>query len=179
MKLLPKFSRLTFAVLLLGGIALTGTIVHAQAFLRADHKMNGSRVRSNERHARSQAQTLYHTTQAPKPAPKDDVRELVAAIRRDVEASNKALARLEAELGKVKETIALFESIKKHNAKVIEDCQLCEKACEKPETDNATIAENASEIYYELEDAEADTDKLLKTLKIEELEAPKKLPKKK
>ena len=151
----------------------------AQAWLKADHKMNGNRVRSNERHARSQAQTLYHTTQAPRPAPKDDVRELVASIRKDLEASNKALAKLEAEFGKVKEAVALFESIKKHNAKVAEDCKMCEKACEKPDADNEMIAENAADIYYELEDAEGDTEKLLKALKIEDLEAPKKPTKKK
>ena len=157
----------------------------AQApWLKADHKMNGNRVRSNERHARSQAQTLYHTTQTPRPAPaapvpKDDVRELIAAIRKDLQASNKALAKLEAEFGKVKEAVALFESIKKHNAKVAADCDLCEKACEKPEIDNEAVAENAADIYYELEDAEADTEKLLKALKIEDLEAPKKPTKKK
>jgi len=173
MKSLLTIALSTFAILVLT------TAGYSQAFLKADHKMNGNRVRSNERHARAQAQTLYHVTQAPKPAPKDDVRELVATIRKDLEASNKALARLEAEFGKVKEAVALFESIKKHNAKVAADCALCEKACEKPDADNEMIAENAADIYYELEDAEGDTDKLLKALKIEDLEAPKKPTKKK
>jgi hypothetical protein len=173
MKTLTTIALSTLAVLVL---ATTG---FPQDFLKADHKMNINRVRSNERHARSQAQTLYHVTQAPKPAPKDDVRELIAAIRKDLEASNKALAKLEAEFGKVKEAVALIESIKKHNAKVVEDCELVEKASDKPDGDNETIAENASEIYYEIEDAEADTEKLVKVLKIDDLETPKKLPKKK
>jgi hypothetical protein len=173
MKTVTTIALSTFAILVLA------TAAHSQAFLKADHKMSGNRVRSNERHARSQAQTLYHVTQAPRPAPKDDVRELVAAIRKDLEASNKALAKLEAEFGKVKEAVALFESIKKHNALVAKDCEMCEKACEKPEVDNEMVAENASEIYYELEEAEADTEKLMKVLKIEELEVPKKLSKKK
>ena len=173
MKTLMTIAVSTFAILALA------TAGYSQAFLKADHKMNTNRVRSNERHARSQAQTLYHVTQAPRPAPKDDVRELVAAIRKDLEASNKALAKLEAEFGKVKEAAALFESIKKHNAQVAKDCEACEKACEKPDADNVTIAENAADIYYELEDAEADADKLLKVLKIEDLEAPKKPTKKK
>jgi hypothetical protein len=173
----------TIAVSTIAILALTTTGL-AQAWLKADHKMSANRVHTNNRHARSQAQTLYHatqapTTQAPRPVPKDDLRELVASIRKDLEASNKALAKLEAEFGKVKEAAALFESIKKHNAQVAKDCEACEKACEKPDADNVTIAENAADIYYELEDAEADADKLLKVLKIEDLEAPKKPTKKK
>ena len=174
----------TIAVSTIAILALATTAFAQAAWLKADHKMNGNRVRSNQRHGRAQAQTLYHATQAPmtqapKPVPKDDLRELVASIRKDLEASNKALARLESEFGKVKEATALFESIKKHNAQVAKDCEACEKACEKPDADNVTIAENAADIYYELEEAEADAEKLLKALKIEDLEAPKKPTKKK
>jgi hypothetical protein len=173
MKTLTTIAASTLAMLMLA------TAAYSQSFLRADHKMSGNRMRSNQRHGRAQAQTLYHAAQAPRPVPRDDTRELVAAIRKDVEASNKALAKLEAEFGKVKEAVALFESIQKHHAKVTEDCELCEKSSAKTEGDNETLAENASEIYYELEEAEADTEKLLKVLKIDDLEAPKKASKKK
>src|SRR6516162_5564100 len=86
MKTLTTIAASTLAMLMLA------TAAYSQSFLRADHKMSGNRMRSNQRHGRAQAQTLYHAAQAPRPVPRDDTRELVAAIRKDVEASNKALA---------------------------------------------------------------------------------------
>ena len=61
MKTLMTIAVSTFAILALA------TAGYSQAFLKADHKMNTNRVRSNERHARSQA--LRSMTEAVPPFP--------------------------------------------------------------------------------------------------------------
>ena len=59
-------------------------------------------------------------------------------------------------------------------------CGMAEEACAKDETDTVVLGDCCSEMYHEMEAAKADTAKLLKSLKIDKLEPPKKpAPKKK
>jgi hypothetical protein len=177
----------TIALLIFASLLMT-TAGLAQPYLRADHKLDSFRVRSNERHARDQSRTLFHAAQAPKPVPRVEVKDATIAIRRDLEASNKSLAKLEADytklqaenaqLKELKEAVVLIAAIKKHNAAAQEQCDMCDKAADKPDGDNEAIADCCGEMYSELEEAEADLEKLLKLLKIEELPAPKKRSKK-
>lgn len=174
MKTLATFALFGSAVLL---TAATGA---AQDFTKADHKMLGHQVQTSQQHAQDRAQTLYYYGQAQKPVPKDEAKELVAGMKKDLAAADKALAALKAEFAKNKEAVELIESIKKHHAKAHEVCGMAEEACMKEGGDKGAVGDCCSDMYHELEAAKAETAKLLKSLKIEKLEPPKKpAPKKK
>lgn len=166
---------------LLGSVVLLGTTVgQAQDYLNAGHKMLGHAALTNQQHAQDRAQTLYYYSQAQQPVPKDEAKEPIVAMRKDLAASNKALTQLKAEFSKNKDAIDLIESIKKHHAKATEVCGMAEEACAKEGDDKVIIGDCCSEMYHELEAAKAETAKLLKSLKIDKLDAPKKpAPKKK
>ncbi|MBI3863803.1 MAG: hypothetical protein HY290_18090 [Planctomycetia bacterium] len=161
-------------------VLLTAATGAAQDFLKADHKMLGHQVQTSQQHAQDRAQALYHYNQGQQPVPKDEAKELVAAMRKDLAAADKALAQLKTEFAKNKEAVDLIESIKKHHAKAHEVCGMAEEACMKEGGDKAVAGDCCSDMYHELEAAKAETAKLLKSLKIEKLEPPKKAaPKKK
>jgi hypothetical protein len=146
----------------------------AQDFLNADHKMLSHQIQSSQQHAQNQAQTLYYHGLAQQPLPKDEAKELVASMKKELAAADKALAKLKADVEKNKEAVELIDSIKKHHAKAHEHCGMAEEACAKPDGDKVVVGDCCSEMYFELEAAKADTQKLLKLLKIEKLEPPKK-----
>jgi hypothetical protein len=169
------------ALVLFGSVVLlTGPAVSAQDFTNAGHKMLGHQAQSYQQHAQDRAQTLYYYSQAKQPVPKAEAKELIAGMRADLKKSEAALAKLQAEFSKNKEAIELIDSIKKHHAKATEVCGMADEACAKDEADAVVVGDCCSEMYHELEAAKAETQKLLKTLKIEKLEPPKKpVPKKK
>jgi hypothetical protein len=164
------------SVVVAASLFLSAVAVQAkdEPFLSAGHKMLGHQVQSSQEHAQAQAQTLYYHAQAEKPLPKDDAKELVASMRKDLAAADKALAQLKAEFSKNKEAVDLIESIKKHHAKATEVCGMAEEACMKGDDDKGTVGDCCSDMYHELEAAKVETDKLLKSLKIGKLDPPKK-----
>ncbi|MGE5195130.1 MAG: hypothetical protein ACM3U2_21765 [Deltaproteobacteria bacterium] len=167
----------TSLALLGAAILISGTagIAKDEPYLSATHKILGHRAQTSQQHAQDQAQTLYYYSQSQQPVPKQEAKELVAGIRRDLAASQKALAALKAEYAKNKEAIDLIESIKTHHAKAFELCGMTEEACEKEEGDKVVIGDCCSEMWYELEAARTETQKLLKMLKIDKFEPPKKV----
>jgi hypothetical protein len=160
--------------LFVAAILLSVTAAFAQDWLRADHKINGGRVRSNQRHAQDQATALYALGQIQRPIPKEELMEYIAAIKSDLAASDKALAKLEAEYKKNKDSSELADSIKKHHARCTEQCTMAEKTYTKAEGDKVVVGTCGTEIYYELEAAQAESQKLLAMLKIDNIEIPKK-----
>ena len=158
-----------------GAIAVfTAAAAVAQDFLKADHKMLGHKVQSSQQHAQSQAQTLYYHSQAQQPIPKDEAKELVATMKKELETADKALAKLKTDYAKNKEAVELIESIKGHHAAAHKQCGMAEEACMKPDGDKVAVGDCCGEMYQELDAAKEETQKLLKMLKIEKLEAPKK-----
>jgi hypothetical protein len=164
MKTLKMFS-------LFGLFALMAGVAVAQDYLRADHKMLGHRIQSSQQHAQDHAQTLYY---APQPIPKEESKELVAQMKKELAAADKALNTLKTEVSKNKEAVELIESIKKHHAKAHEHCGMAEEACMKEAPEKGEVANCCTDMYHELEAAKVETAKLLKMLKIEKLEPPKK-----
>jgi hypothetical protein len=160
---------------LLGSVLLlAGTAAVAQDFTKANHKMLGHQTQSYQQHAQDKSQTLYYYSQAQQPVPKTEAKDLLAGMKNDLKKSEAALAKLQAEFSKNKEAIELIDSIRKHHEKATEMCGMAEEASAKEEGDNVVVGDCCSEMYHELEAAKADTQKLLKTLKIEKLEPPKK-----
>ena len=171
----------TMAALAMFGavVILAASTAAAEDFTKADHKMLGSRIQSGQEHAQRQAQALYHYGQTQQPIPKDDAKEMLATMKRELAAADKALAKLKVDVEKNKDAVALIDSIKKHHANAHEQCGMAEEACSKPDTDKVVVGDCCSEMYFELEAAKEETAKLLKMLKIEKLETPKKpVPKK-
>ncbi len=171
MKTLKSLALVGAAILLTGAAGFA----KEEPYLSAGHKMLGHQAQSYQQHAQDKAQTLYYYSQSQQPVPKTEATELLAGMRNDLKKSEAALAKLQAEYSKNKEAIELIDSIKKHHARATEVCGMAEEACAKDEADNVVVGDCCSEMYHELEAAKAETQKLLKTLKIEKLEPPKKV----
>jgi hypothetical protein len=168
------------AIVIGAALFVSGTVAWGQQdqpYFHAGWKMLGSQAFTGQQHAQDRAQQLYYYNQIPKTVPKsqDDAKELIAGIRKDVADSNKALDKLKVVVAKNKEAVALIESIKKHNAKAHEVCGMAEEACAKHhEGEDPVLGDCCADMYEHLEAAKADTTKLLKLLKIDKLEPPKK-----
>lgn len=162
--------------LVIGSAALlmsTMALAKDESYLNAGHKMAAHQAVTSQQHAQDRVQSLYYYGQAQQPIPKAEAKELVEGIKKDLKASQAALAKLQSEHAKNKDAIALIDSIKKHHAKAEETCGMAEEACLKEEQDEVVVGDCCSEMFHEIEAAKADTQKLLKLLKIE-LEPPKK-----
>lgn len=136
-------------------------------------------VQMYQRHAQDRSQVLYYYSRAQQPIPKAEAKELVAGIKSDLTAADKALAMLKAEHAKEPEVVKLITSIEKHHAKAHEVCGMAEEQCLKEHGDHVVIGDCCSEMWHEVDLARAETAKLLKLLKIEKLEPPKKVTAKK
>ena len=89
-------------------------------------------------------------------------------------ASDKALARIKAAHAKEGDVLKQIALIEDHHMKAHDSCNMAEMACRKEPEDQAAIGKCCSDMWHELEAAQIDTQKLLKMLKIEKLEPPKK-----
>jgi hypothetical protein len=146
--------------------------------------MQGHEVQAYQHLAQQRAQTLYYYAQpqqpvanvpAPPPMTMVQAKELVTGIKKDLTASDAALAKIKAEHAKEPEVIKQIALIEKHHAKAHEVCGTAEEHCLKEHGDHVEIANCCSEMYHELDAAKAETTKLLKMLKIEKLDPPKKV----
>jgi len=174
------------AIVIGAALFVSGAVMAAdEPYFHAGWKMMGAQAYQSQQHAQDRAQQLYYYNQIPATPPaaaaapvapksKDDAKEIIAGIRKDLADSNKALDKLKAEVAKNKDAVALIESIKKHNAKAHEHCGMAEEFCMKHEGETPALADCCVDMYDELEAAKADTQKLLKLLKIDKLEPPKK-----
>ncbi len=136
-------------------------------------------VQMYQHHAQDRSQMLYYYSQAQQPIPKTEAKELVTGIKTDLTAADKALAQLKTEHAKEPEVVKLITAIEKHHAKAREVCGMAEEHCLKDHGDHVVIGDCCSEMWHEVDAARAETAKLLKMLKIEKLEPPKKLAAKK
>lgn len=176
-----KVLALIEAVLFLSG----GVVFSQDSYLRADHKLRGDYLRSNEartyqQHAQDRAKMLYYEYSQPKPQISgQEAKEAAGAIRNDLTTSDKALAKLKAAHAKEPEVVKLIESIEKHHATAHEVCGMLEEECLKEHGDHVVCSDCCSQMWHEFDAAKADTDKLLKMLKIDKLEPPKKVEAKK
>jgi hypothetical protein len=164
---------------------VSGPVAQAQQdqpYFHAGWKMLGAQAFQGQQHAQDRAQRLYYYNQIPKTMPKskEDAKDLIAGIKKDLADSNTAHDKLKAEFAKNKEAVDLIESIKKHHAKVHELCGMAEEACAKQhEGEDVVLGDCCADMWSELDAAKAETTKLLKLLKIDKLEPPKKAEPKK
>lgn len=165
-------------------VVLASQFVAAQQFNPGRIKALGEAMQGHEHQtyqnlAQQRAHTLYYYAQSKEPVPMTEAKELVAGIKKDLSASDAALAKLKAAHAKEPEVVKLIESIEKHHAKAHEVCGMAEEACSKEHGDHVVIGNCCSEMYHEIDAAKTETAKLLKMLKIEKLDPPKKVEAKK
>ena len=180
MKTFGLFS-LSVALLLTGSLAVQAQNAASRA--RGDavgnYQIWGHQVQTYQQHAQDRAQTLYYYSKSQEPLPKEEAKELVIGVRQDLTSANKALAKLKAEHAKEPDVLKQITLIEKHHARAHEVCDMAEEHCEKEHGDRVVIADCCRDMWHELDAAQAETQKLLKRLKIEKLPSLKKATDKK
>ncbi len=150
----------------------------AGAKIRGD-AWNGGLVRTYQQHAQDRSQLLHHYAQPQTPVSKQEAKELVGGIKKDLTEADKALAKLKVDHAKEPEIVKQIALIEKHHAKAHEVCGMAEEHCLKEHGDHVAIANCCSDMWHEIDAAQSETQKLLKMLKIEKLPIPKKTADKK
>ena len=180
------FKPVAFAVC---SVVFASQIASAQQFNPGRSKvlgeaMQGHEVQTYQRHAQERAQILYYysqpqqsvpAVQSPTPFTIVQAKELVTGIKKDLAASDAALAKIKVERAKEPEVLKQIALIEKHHAKAHEVCGMAEEHCLKEHGDHVMVANCCSDMWHEIDAAKVETTKLLKMLKIEKLEAPKKI----
>ncbi len=150
----------------------------AGAKIRGD-AWNGGRVQTYQQHAQDRSQMLYQYAQPQSPVTKQEAKELVSGIKKDLTEADKALAKLKADHAKEPQVVKQIALIEKHHAKAHEICGMAEEHCLKEHGDHVAIADCCTDMWNEIDAAQVETKKLLKMLKIDKLPIPKKATDKK
>lgn len=133
----------------------------------------GHSTQTYQRHARDNAQILYYYSQAPQQMPVVEAKAVVTTVQQNLTAADKALAKLKADHAKEPEVVKIIMAIEKHHAKAREACGMASEHCLKEHPEQTAVANCCTAMWDELTAAEKETEKLLKLLKLEKLEAPK------
>lgn len=162
-------------------LALCFVLTSQAAFAQADagakirgDAWNGGRVQTYQRHAQDRSQMLYQYAQPQSPVSKEEAKELVGGIKKDLTEADKALAKLKTDHAKEPDIVKQIALIEKHHAKAREVCGMAEEQCLKEHGDHVAIADCCTDMWAEIDAAQVETNKLLKMLKIEKLPIPKK-----
>lgn len=133
-------------------------------------------VAMNQRHVQDRSQILQYHIEAQQTIPKDIAHEMVVGIKKDLAASDKALAGLKMTYAKNTDAVKLIDSIMKHHATTQTACNTVEEHVLKDNGDHVAVSEGCSTMWHEVEAAKVETTKLLKLLKLDKLPTPKKAP---
>lgn len=172
------------AILSIVFASLVSQVALAQQFNPARSKvlgeaMQGHEAQAYQRLAQQRSEVLYYYAQSKEPIPMPQAKELVSGVKKDLATSDAALAKLKVTHAKEPEVVKIIETIEKHHKKAHEVCGMAEEACNKEHGDHVVIGTCCSDMWHEIDAARVETDKLLKLLKIEKLEPPKKTEAKK
>ncbi len=176
LKILPVSSLFALCFVLVSQVAFAQN--DAGAKIRGD-AWNGGRVQAYQQHAQDRSQMLYQYAQPQSPVSKQEAKELVGGIKKDLAEADKALAKLKADHAKEPEIVKQIALIEKHHAKAHEVCGMAEEHCLKEHGDHVAIADCCTDMWTEIDAAQVETKKLLKMLKIDKLPVPKKATDKK
>ena len=176
LKILSASSLLALCFVLMSQVVFAQN--DAGAKIRGD-AWNGRQVQSYQQHAQDRSQMLYQYAQPQSPVTKQEAKELVTGIKKDLAEADKALEKLKADHAKEPEVVKLITLIEKHHARAHEVSGMAEEHCLKEHGDHVAIADCCTDMWTELDAAQVETKKLLKMLKIEKLPAPKKATDKK
>lgn len=159
--------------------ALLAVITSSAFGQPADHKITGDafrghQARTYQRHARDYSQMLYYEGRYQQPTNPQAAKPHVAAIRSNVNAANKALDKVKESNAAKPEVGRAIDKIKERHAQVIAKCDELDGHVAKNDKDTTEMCDCCMEIMDELDAAAADTGKLLKDLKADEMPKPAK-----
>ena len=184
-KLSVRFLRAVAACITLVGMlsgSVTQQVVMAQnaaSQARGDahgnYEFEAHRVYTHQTHARDYSQIVYQQGQLKTGLPNEETQEYVGAIKKSILSANKALDKLAAAHPKDEVVKKHVDSIKKLHAAALKHCEMCDGECKKVDAANKTVmADCCVEMTKNLTDARAETEKLMKHLKIDRLPGEKK-----
>ncbi len=165
----------TFASLL----SLVAVPAFAQPFLSAGGKITGAafggyQARTYQQHARDYSQMLYYEGRGEQAMSPQSSKQHVANIRKNVEASSKALDKIKEAHATKPEVAKAIDKIKDRHAKVTAKCNELDQHVAKADKDTTMLCDCCIEVMQELDAAVAETDKLLNDLKIKDVPKPAK-----
>lgn len=165
-------------------VAATGAFAQNTESLDAGRKIRDGAVSHGvqmyQRHAQNRSQVLYYqtqtqpTTKTKVPVAKAEATDLISGIKSDLAGADKELAKLKADHPKEPEVLKLIASIEKHHANVRTACTLAEEHAKKEHHDHVALSDCSADMWHELEAGSAETTKLMKLLKVDKIEPPKK-----
>ncbi len=180
---MKMLTQLSLAVLL--GFTLVGNAVaqnDAGSKARGDiYNFWGSK--SRQTHAQDHSRSLYYYGQTqqvvgqPQAQPvitPVQAQQHVVGVRENLAASQKGLGELKKSNADNKEALAAIAKIEAIHKKVMGHCEMLDKELGKEKTDGATICDCCLDMHADLDAADAEMTKLMKALKIEKLDLPKK-----
>lgn len=141
---------------------------------KADPRRYSPPAAMYQRHARDYSQTLYYQSNSQAGLKPAQAQQYVGEIKKNVELSSKELKAIQAAHpndARVKELIAKIEE---HHAKVAGHCDMVKEEAEKSKLDHVKICDCCVDIDDELKAAQAETDALLKHLKMDNVPAMRK-----
>ncbi len=180
---MKMLTQLSLAVLV--GFALVGNAVaqnDAGSKARGDvYNFWGSQSRQN--HAQDHARSLYFYGQTQQVVGQPQAQPVITpvqaqkhviGVRENLTASQKGLGELKKSNADNKEALAAIAKIEAIHKKVMGHCEMLDKELGKEKTDGATICDCCLDMDADLDAADAEMTKLMKALKIEKLDLPKK-----
>ncbi len=136
---------------------------------KADPRRYSPPATMYQNHARDYSHLIYHYSNSPAGVKPDQAQHYVSEIKKNLELSTKELKALQAAHPNdihVKESIAKIEQL---HAKVVGHCDMIKGECLKPTADGVKIGDCCVDIDHELKAAQAETDALLKHLKLDHM----------
>lgn len=180
---MKMLTQLSLAVLV--GLTLIGNAVaqnDAGSKARGDvYNFWGSKSRQN--HAQDHARSLYFYGQTQQVVGQPQAKPVITpvqaqqhviGVRENLAASQKGLGELKKSNAENKEALAAIAKIEAIHKKVMGHCEMLDKELGKEKTDGATICDCCLDMHADLDAADAEMTKLMKALKIEKLDLPKK-----
>ncbi|MGQ0634261.1 MAG: hypothetical protein ACT4QC_06610 [Planctomycetaceae bacterium] len=161
-----------FCTTFVSSVALIGSAVFAQ--FSADAKISGNAFRHGQaqtyqRHARDYSQMLYYEARCEEPVNPQSAKQQVAAVRRNVDAANKALDKIKETNASKPEVAKRIDRIKERHAKVIVKCDELDQHLAKADKDTTVVCDCCVELIEELDAAAAETEKLRDDLNLKPL----------
>lgn len=168
MKAVRILSLCLLAWLAVDAVAVFGQFRDAGAKIRGD-AWSGGQARTYQSHARDYSRFLYYQAQCEEGLTPAQAQQYVGAIKQNISAANKALDKVQSANAKDEAVKKSIEKIKKIHEGVLAHCETIEGECQKPDGSAVTICDCCVDMTKELDEASAETDKLLKHLKADPL----------
>lgn len=150
----------------------------AGAKIRGD-AWNGGQARTYQNHARDYSRMLYYQGQVQEKIQPAQAKQFVGSIKQNVESANKALDQVQAAHSKDEAVKKSVEKIKKLHEQVLAHCEMMDGELKKEGVSSAVLCDCCVDVEKTLDEASAETDKVLKHLKIDKLPTLKKSTEKK